>query len=39
MIRMRNVMIHNYDGLDMHIVFETLITDLPPLIKTLKNIT
>lgn len=39
MIRMRNVMIHDYDGLDMHIVFETLITDLPPLIETLKNIT
>ena len=37
MIRMRNFMIHEYDGIDMHIVYETVKTDLPPLIRELEK--
>ncbi len=29
---MRNMMIHEYDGVDLYIVWETVNTDLPPLI-------
>ena len=37
MIRMRNFMIHEYDIIDMHIVYETVKTDLPPLIQGLEK--
>ena len=36
MIRMRNIMIHEYDGIDLPIVWETVIHDLPLLIATLE---
>lgn len=31
MIGMRNVMIHEYDGLDIHLVWETVSVDVPAL--------
>ncbi|KAF5429476.1 putative conserved protein, contains HEPN domain [Candidatus Methanophagaceae archaeon] len=38
MIGMRNMMIHEYDGVDLYIVWETVNTDLPPLIEVIKGI-
>lgn len=36
MIGMRNVMIHEYDGVDMSIVWTTIKKDIPSLIKLLE---
>jgi len=38
MVGMRNVMIHDYDDVDMVIVWETVKNDLPPLISELESI-
>jgi len=38
MIAMRNVMIHEYDDVDMSIVWKTVKNDLPPLVDLLKRI-
>lgn len=38
MVGMRNVMIHDYDDVDMVIVWETIQNDLPPLISALESI-
>jgi uncharacterized protein with HEPN domain len=38
MINMRNVMIHEYDDVDLVIVWETIKNDLSPLIDTLEKI-
>jgi uncharacterized protein with HEPN domain len=38
MVGMRNVMIHDYDGVDMVIVWETVQNDLPSLISALESI-
>ncbi|HLG30832.1 MAG TPA: HepT-like ribonuclease domain-containing protein, partial [Candidatus Brocadiales bacterium] len=37
-IGMRNVMIHEYDDVDLAIVWETVKNDLPPLIESLEDI-
>ena len=38
MIGMRNVMIHEYDGIDMVIVWDTIKTNIPTLIASLEKI-
>ncbi|MEA3488512.1 MAG: DUF86 domain-containing protein [Euryarchaeota archaeon] len=38
MIGMLNMMIHEYDGVDLYIVWETVNTDLPPLIEVIEGI-
>ncbi|MCX9013086.1 MAG: DUF86 domain-containing protein [Candidatus Methanoperedens sp.] len=38
MIGMRNVMIHEYDDVDLVIVWETVKNDLPPLVESLEKI-
>ena len=38
MIGMRNVMIHQYDDVDLVIVWETVFNDLPPIINALEKI-
>jgi len=38
MIAMRNVMIHEYDDVDMSIVWKTVKNDLPPLVALLRRI-
>ena len=38
MIGMRNIMIHDYDGVDIEIVWETVQNDLPRLIPVIKNV-
>lgn len=38
LISMRNVMIHEYDDIDIGIVWETVRNDLPPLVNSLENI-
>ena len=38
MIGMRNIMIHDYNDVDMVIVWETVQNDLPPLISALESI-
>jgi len=38
MVGMRNAMIHDYDDVDMVIVWETIQNDLPPLISALESI-
>jgi len=38
MISMRNIMIHEYDEVDLNIVWETTVNDLPPLIVKIENI-
>ena len=38
MVGMRNVMIHDYDDIDMVIVWETVRNDLSPLISALESI-
>ncbi|MFI5355022.1 MAG: DUF86 domain-containing protein [Desulfobaccales bacterium] len=35
---MRNVVIHEYFGIDTKILWETIETELPPLVKRLKDI-
>ena len=35
---MRNIMIHEYDDVDLHIVWETVHCDLPLLINVIENI-
>ncbi len=35
---MRNVVIHEYFGIDTQILWETIETELPPLVKRLKDI-
>lgn len=34
---MRNFLIHEYDSVDLHIIWETLTQDLPSLIETLQK--
>ena len=38
LIGMRNIMIHKYDGVDLCIVWETVRSDLPPLVSAIENI-
>lgn len=38
MVGMRNIMIHEYDDIDLNTVFNTVQKDLPPLIKYLEEI-
>jgi uncharacterized protein with HEPN domain len=38
MISMRNVMIHDYDTIDLTVVWDTVQRDLPPLIAELEKI-
>jgi uncharacterized protein with HEPN domain len=38
MVGMRNVMIHEYDDVDLSVVWETVKNDLPPLIDLLERI-
>ena len=38
MIGIRNIMIHEYDDVDLDIVFKTVQKDLPSLIKSLEEI-
>lgn len=38
MINMRNLMIHEYDDIDLGIVYETVVKDIPPLIAALEAI-
>jgi len=38
LIGMRNIMIHEYDDVDLHIVWETIHCDLPPLIDGIGDI-
>lgn len=38
MVSMRNIMIHEYDDIDLAIVWETVNNDLPPLIDALEKI-
>lgn len=38
MIGMRNIMIHEYDGVDMVILWETVKKDIPALILAINNI-
>jgi uncharacterized protein with HEPN domain len=38
MIAMRNLMIHEYDDVDMGIVWDTIRNDLPPLIAALSRL-
>ncbi|MBF0380325.1 MAG: DUF86 domain-containing protein [Magnetococcales bacterium] len=38
MISMRNLMIHEYDGVDYALVWETVKNDLPPLVKILEQL-
>ena len=37
LIGMRNIMIHEYDAVDLHIVWETVHCDLSPLIDAIEN--
>ncbi|HIJ84500.1 MAG: protein of unknown function DUF86 [Magnetococcales bacterium] len=37
MVSMRNLMIHEYDGVDYSLVWETVRQDLPPLIEALEK--
>ncbi|MBN2541634.1 DUF86 domain-containing protein [bacterium] len=38
-VGMRNRLIHGYDVIDYDLLWDTVTIDLPPLIKTLENIT
>jgi uncharacterized protein with HEPN domain len=38
MIQMRNLLIHQYDGIDIQIVYETAVSDLPSLIESIEKI-
>ncbi len=38
MIRMRNLVIHEYNGIDLTIVWDTVQNDLPPLIERIQRI-
>lgn len=38
MIQMRNLLIHQYDGIDIYIVYETAVSDLPDLINTIEKL-
>ncbi len=38
MVGMRNIMIHEYDDVDLVIVWETVNNDLPPLIDALEKV-
>ena len=37
MIGIRSVMIHDYDDIDLQIVWDTVMKDLPPLIQRLEH--
>ncbi len=39
MIAMRNLVIHQYDGIDLQVVWDTVNQDLPQLITSLEEIT
>ncbi len=38
MMGMRDILIHEYDDVDLAIVWDTVQTDLPPLVATLEKI-
>lgn len=38
MVKMRNFMIHEYDSVDMNIVYETVLNDLPLIVAALEII-
>ena len=38
MIGIRNVMIHDYDDIDLEIVWDTVMKDLPPVIQRLESL-
>ncbi|MEX1095318.1 MAG: DUF86 domain-containing protein [Planctomycetales bacterium] len=38
MIGMRNVMIHQYDAVDLGVVWDTIQRDLPPLVRAIEEI-
>src|SRR5262249_53589758 len=38
MIGLRNVMIHDYDDIDLQVVWDTVNKDLPPLVENLKKL-
>jgi uncharacterized protein with HEPN domain len=38
MIGMRNLLIHEYDGVDLSVVWETIRTDLPTLTKAMESL-
>jgi len=38
MIRMRNIVIHEYDGVDLEVVWDTIQEHLPKLIKTIEQL-
>jgi uncharacterized protein with HEPN domain len=38
MVNMRNIMIHEYDEVDLNIVWDTTLNDLPPLIIQIEKI-
>ena len=38
MVGMRNVMIHDYDDIDLGVVWETVQNDLSPLVKQLEEV-
>ena len=38
MVAMRNIVIHEYDNLDLTIIWDAVKNDLPPLIETLQQI-
>jgi uncharacterized protein with HEPN domain len=38
MLTMRNIVIHEYHGVNLQIIWQTLKEDLPPLVSTLKRI-
>jgi uncharacterized protein with HEPN domain len=38
MTRMRNFLIHEYDDVDLNIVWDTVLKDIPPLLKILREI-
>jgi uncharacterized protein with HEPN domain len=38
MIGMRNLMIHEYDDVDMGIVWDTVVNDLPPIVAALQRL-
>ena len=38
MVAMRNILVHEYDGIDADIVWDTVHRDLPKLLKALQKI-
>ncbi len=38
MYTMRNIVVHEYHGVNLNIIWQTITEDLPPLISQLENI-